>query len=409
MLQSLRYKQFIMVRMRGFIIANGPLARGRTAILMNSYLCAGGSRFARLDDTLVYKKPLRLYGVRISLFLGAGASAFAEYPTTKELLSMVEAKVRDLGIPPTHIALLENILKEPKLDDIEKLYSAIDDAIALQNEYCNPITQELVFSSVPIPYPEFIKSLKMLRSTIRETLLDVFKSESVPDDVSAVYNKLYSTLTDNSSSNFHIFTTNYDQVLEGYCDASNFELTNGFSPDSSSMKRLWDDKWNRENVLKTQVLLVKLHGSINWHRDTQGRVVEQSAPAIRDDNHDVMIFPTLGLKRYRGTPFLELMMQFGKMMERVDVLVVVGFSYRDLEITDAIRERCENGMIVLSVSPTPEDLGKAFGMKAEDYTIKDVTFEKFHSNIFAYESEFGPDTIQDVCKALDVLCKERQK
>lgn len=397
-----------MVGMCGFTMANGTLARGRTAILMNSYLCADASSSAVLDGALVYKKPLRLYDVRISLFLGAGASAFAEYPTTKELLNIVRDKVESLAIPSTHSALIGTILKGPKLDDVEKLYSAIDDAIALQNEYCNPITQELFFRNGE-PYPEFIESLKTLKSAIRGRLLEVFKSESVSDDVSAVYNKLYSTLTDNSSSNFHIFTTNYDQVLEGYCDASNFELINGFSPDRNNRKRVWANKWHRRYIRKPRLLLVKLHGSVNWHRDAQGKIVEQSSPAMRDADHDVMIFPTLGLKQYSNTPFLELMMQFRKMMEDTNVLVVVGFSYRDPEITDAIRERCEKGMIVLSVSPTPEDLGKAFGMKAEDYTIKDVTFEKFHPNIFAYKSEFGPDTIQNVCKALDILCKEMQK
>lgn len=70
--------------------------------------------------------------------------------------------------------------------------------------------------------------------------------------------------------------------------------------------------------------LTKLYGSVNWWRNADDDILETGGIQDRDANHDIMIAPTEGGKKYDGKPFHTLMERFKEEMGKVDVLLAMG-------------------------------------------------------------------------------------
>ena len=315
--------------------------------------------------------------MKTALFLGAGASAFASQPTTVDLLELLRDRIRRSS-PDKKSALqeyAESLVDAGEYDDVEKLYDGIQAMIDVYNNpNCKPITEKIRYydrgEADVFTYEEITNELKELRSTIRDTLLDSFKIK--PDShkyIGEMYDVIRSAINENRSDALQVFTTNYDQVVETYAKARGYETINGFEP-PDDLRRVWADVWER-NTDKSPLYLTKLHGSINWYRD-DGAIVEIGGPARRDADNDILVAPTMGAKRYDGEPFSALMGRFRDVLRHADVLLVIGFSYRDDEIVRIIRERLSEGMALISVSPTAaDDIRRLFGA---DVRISEIDY-----------------------------------
>ena len=348
--------------------------------------------------------------MKTTLFLGAGASAFASQPTTRDLLEQLRGRMRKRGSNsggnPALQEYVERIVDTRSYDDVEKLYDGIQTMIDVHdNSNCKPITEKIHYHNrddkVVFTYEEITNELKNLRSTIRETLLDSFKIK--PDtfkSIGEMYDIVRSVIRETGYSELQVFTTNYDQVIETYARERGYETINGFGP-PDDLRRVWADAWGR-NTDKPPLYLAKLHGSINWHRDGDA-IVETGAPARRSAEDDIMIAPTEGTKRYDVEPFSTLMGRFRDVLRDTDVLLVIGFSYRDYEITRIIKERLSDGMALISVSPTAaEDISRVFGGNVRvselDYSLDLYIVDG--SRVILCDQRFSPGNDGEVRDAL---------
>ena len=345
--------------------------------------------------------------VRTALFLGAGASVFAGQPTTGELMERVRKRVRereDMKRSEDRQNYIMRVINNDVYSDIEKLYDGIEQIIGIdKNPNCKPIIGES-----DTDHGKIIDEMTGLRSTIREVLLDSFSIDPrLQGKIKQLYRSVWEMMKNRGTDKFQVFTTNYDTVMEEYCTAANLELVNGFMP-YRYLSRYWFSVWTAETA--NPVYLTKLHGSINWHRDNDDEIVEIGGVEPRSADRDILIVPTEGAKRYDWGPFPDLMDRFRKEIENVDVLLVIGFSYRDDEIVRIIRNRLENGMALISVSPDAAvDIRRVHDAKYRTERVGDQYLKVIDGRIFLCEEEFGPDTIAAVLFTLEAAYKLRQQ
>ena len=349
--------------------------------------------------------------MKVALFLGAGASVFASQPTTVELLKRVRDRIRNRKDEPHRNPSLQDyitkVVEDNTYDDVEELYDGIDHIIATnKNPNCKPIIGEAIVNGVH--YRQIIDELDSLKGTIREVLLDSFVIRG--DRVGLIrhmYDAIWLIVERCGTNEFHVFTTNYDLVMEEYCATAGLDVVNGFEP-YLYQKRVWKSAWSRGEG--KPLYLTKLHGSISWRRDIGGEIIEVGGAAPKDADDDIMIAPTVGAKDYDREPFSTLMNRFEEAVSGVDMLLVIGFSYRDDEIVRIISDRMEKGMALVTISPNAvKDVLRAFyaGIKAEEFEDGDI--REIDRNIITYKQKFGPETVAAMSKELDAICRQIQQ
>lgn len=145
-----------------------------------------------------------------------------------------------------------------------------------------------------------------------------------------------------------IFSLNYDLCLE---KNTKCKVETGFAPDKP-----WDGNrfTQSEDDEETAIYLYKLHGSINWHRQTDGTLIESSRQNI---DHDI-IFGT-NMKMQAIDPYLFYLYEFRRYALSSRIIIAVGYSFNDNHINDLIRQALNNDhtrklLIVEPVKPDDE-------------------------------------------------------
>lgn len=194
------------------------------------------------------ESPLNPFRVFI---LGAGFSRPAGLPLGNELFAEVLKRFRDAFSEPSRLdrdierfieykRLTEGVeLTEPKIE-MEAFVSFLDIEHALQ---LNGVGEN--WSSEGNP------SQLIVRRYIAETLF--YRQESIPDSVSPLYEEFVKGLQPNDV----IITFNYDTILEMYLDR--IDKPYRLFPD-----RLGPLRDLRDHLDDREVVIVKLHGSIDW-------------------------------------------------------------------------------------------------------------------------------------------------
>ena len=340
--------------------------------------------------------------MQTALFLGAGASSFVHQPTTEGLLNNLVRKHRS---DPLIADILSN--QELKDKDIEILYNYIEkELLCEQSNLINKMQYKLpdgkIFSGSSI-----MQEIHNLQSSIRDLLLQSFKFE--PEDsrqVLAVYEKLEDFIKDQGDNELKIITTNYDLIIEESYAQIGRQIINGFLWSPSHRKGYWRNKWkcdsNDDN--SNPIRLVKLHGSISWHREDNGEneIVELGGVGYRNMSHDIMIMPTLTKKDYTQQPFSSLTEQFKNILNKIDVLIIIGYSYRDNELNAMIKERLSNGLVVISISPRSNQEIKSIDNKRRvlERTQISLLNTRIKSRTYSYNVMFSDETIDDICDVL---------
>ena len=115
--------------------------------------------------------------MKMALFLGAGASVFIGYPTTKDLLKELRDKWGNSNDQSKLKKFANDLLQSSDFTDIEVLYQCIDDLLKLQ-----AFPSSIIAKKIQYPLPnEYIKwsdmanVLQSLKSDIRDIVLQSFK------------------------------------------------------------------------------------------------------------------------------------------------------------------------------------------------------------------------------------------
>lgn len=152
-----------------------------------------------------------------------------------------------------------------------------------------------------------------------------------------------------SDPRVQLFTTNYDLLFEMAANESGFIVIDGFSftqPRKFSGRYFDLDVINREKTrIKQEESFVskvfqfyKLHGSLNWYKDSSENVVQQDSP-----KKPLIIYPAN--EKYESSyeqPYFEMMSRFQQALRKENtLLIVIGFGFQDKHIQNVIIEAVE--------------------------------------------------------------------
>ena len=145
-----------------------------------------------------------------------------------------------------------------------------------------------------------------------------------------------------------LFTLNYDTLFEDAARLSNTILIDGFSYtfprtfsgrffDFDIVQREGSKLKEEDNFVQRVLHLHKLHGSINWTRNTAtNEVIMESEPKV-----PLMVYPRES--KYEDSyeqPFFEMMARFQRNLRQSNdtLLICIGYSFNDKHINSAIEE-----------------------------------------------------------------------
>lgn len=225
--------------------------------------------------------------------------------------------------------------------------------------------------------------LVYLRCSLKLPALD---GKSVPSGHHALVAKLVAR--DPSLGRTHIFTTNYDTLLEQALDDLAIQYADGFigtvdrrfEPASYGLDVYYPGEVGEGRVRRFDKYLhiYKPHGSIHWRRRSNGRVVQTIDYQLdkwkefegfdrsnksslldslfKNDNDPIGILPTENkFVQTLGMPYAHLFRAFAqRLKEPQTFLIVCGYSFGDEHLNALIAEGMTNPtLVMLVVDPSP--------------------------------------------------------
>ncbi len=168
-------------------------------------------------------------------------------------------------------------------------------------------------------------------------------------------------------SNTHIFSTNYDRLIETAADGLGVACSDGFEQQSGRPEAAWIGDVEASQGIR----LVKLHGSVNWYKEEGSGTIFRLERGYSLPSHEyrlthgeralrpLMIIPTLE-KTVLQIPYATLLTTFSDALLSMDLLIVIGNSMRDEHIRNTIAARLR-GLYVVLVNPQADGQVSLFG------------------------------------------------
>ena len=220
------------------------------------------------------------------------------------------------------------------------------------------------------------------------------------------YEKMFTQLREFAGNEpMTVVTTNYDMLVEEYCSINNIKVVDGFKRGLHSLRGTWPGPFSADGY---HIKLVKLHGSLNWHKNSDDEIICENAVVSHDSIHDVFVAPTPNEKNRADAPFNELLKHFENVLYELDLLVVIGFSFRDKTLCDMIKKNVDGKMRVVCVSKTldhwPKNYCQRLYIKNGNITpIEKSERKSKNSNMYVFESEFTLGQMDYIMKVLEYV------
>jgi len=326
----------------------------------------------------------------IIFFLGAGASVTAGVPDTESFISGNEGfkkKIEDEGSEEEKKALqailkiLEKNKKEisqkyrelarqskdkKESEEIERIknkkekFEKIDVELVLETLYkLNNREVEILpdfYDENTLKFKKKEENLKSLEKKLRRFIREkTIVSEDKIDYLAPLKEFIgkYKTLD--------IFSVNYDTCIEQFCKGYDLRYTDGF--ELYWYPELFDDS-------DYDVKLYKIHGSVMWYLTDRGTYVKIPIASKEKDEIELitgetaktlMVYPMGGKWEY-AEPLLELIRRLHGRLEKANVCIVIGYSFRDDYIRRIFFEaaRTNKDLILFLIAP---DAGRIYDDK----------------------------------------------
>jgi hypothetical protein len=332
--------------------------------------------------------PEAIAGAKVVVLTGAGASVPLGLFTTRQFLD--DFKVNDrqrliqqgLEVPLSWV-LSEAAIKEFDIEDVLDLLERRRAAVRLllaDGRLVQNVQKERVEAA-----EEYVAETEKIDAAIRNKVVEHYSSVD-PTLAAELYRPLlrefraWFSRIPGLGYTLPLFTLNYDAAVE---IAAN-RLTNApIEQDGQQMPvRLVDGllqsdeaaerRWSRqafeayaERPTELGVVLVKLHGSVRWGRDSrpgkEDLIVELATGVGRDPGrfHTAILYPTLAPKPVNDEPFRTGYRLLRACLRGTRFFVVIGCSLRDPELVAEIRDAMEEneGLHLVSVGPTVDHAG----------------------------------------------------
>lgn len=282
---------------------------------------------------------------KLVYFLGAGAAKPCGYLTTPELYGSLVNEHGDLTIFKEFGDPLQEAVKGQPID-IEVLYRLVSQNVGdITNDMHDRLDpqslgQQLIWEMLR-RHPEWGDSLAALSNAFKEcrdAIIDFIREKfwTVPPNCEPYESlRIVEAVRSLGHENVAIFTTNYDTSLEDFLQ-DRVLYTRGLVGGTYD-----PDVLVREST--EGVRLVQLHGSIDLYRLEDGRIVRinsfQRPGPWRGSKIEgpYLVPPAMDEIAYddNQAKLLRLLRSF---VQEAGAIVIIGFSFRDLEIVKILRE-----------------------------------------------------------------------
>jgi hypothetical protein len=312
-----------------------------------------------------------------TLFLGAGASAAFGFPTTREFLENLEVRLEG-----REKEFIQALMQTEGISDIEHVLEILDQVVELENPFLRYLEHRRVqiptaLGRPPMDWADFKKLAVSLRTTIRNELFSTYEFDPKKRlAIRRTIEDILNAICGEKSNIIHVFTTNYDSVIEeGLSDSQRYIYTDGFDYSRRGQPAVWSRrkfdelppttirlhgaKMTKEAIQQRSVRLYKLHGSLQWRADKELSRVVRVETEERAGNHsrrfgeNILLYPA-SKRPPIAEPFGTLYSYFVRKLSSANVCVVVGFSFRDPYINtvfvDYLRNNPKNHIYIVSPS-----------------------------------------------------------
>lgn len=305
----------------------------------------------------------------IALLTGAGASIPLGFPSMIGLVDRINKKFSDFK-------MFSDKKKFDFEDTLKKLLQACykEDKLSIKRNKQSKKSKEL----------------GKLLYNVRNLLFEELSKTPNLEIVKSLYGPLIKYLW-KINSHLPVFSFNYDRTFECFAKINNISLISGFPSTRRELENFGDMEWNPDEYTKympnenqKDIILFKLHGSINWRNNYLfGKIVQidDELTRIMPGYGELIIYPIQPKISFLN-PILELLdAYFSESLTRLKILVAIGYSFRDAHVVSKIEnaKQINSDLMLISIDPHAQKFKKIFrkmGFKLEkDLFLIDKYFE----------------------------------
>lgn len=306
---------------------------------------------------------------RALVFAGAGASFAVDpeaYPTTVQFFDRLPTEIRDHPLVAGIVKHLPKKFGEGK-PDVEKILWCLGEL----RDYFNALNDSHHPASWFIPnnkLPSLVGISGETASFNNVANRGAHVAAQLSNEISAKVYEFYSqtpslnAISDNWLELFGLFatkdywpdviTTNYDLIIEEAATLAGqpIEYGRGRGVISALNEEVWKKQLSESDYIPRggTGLLTKLHGSVNWLRE-HGKIIFGGTEFKGDHAYHGVIYP--GFKGApKEEPFILMHSYLEAAIQRADVLIFIGFAFRD-EYINACIERNIGSKVISVIDP----------------------------------------------------------
>ncbi len=332
---------------------------------------------------------------KVLFLFGAGATKEAGCLLSKEMLADLRGSISSLEDQPKGrlfdeiyqqlMACLEyqNSLKNYSLVD-QNYGSNIEDFVSLLRKIENRdfIIPSPLLSGWNDKIVRFEIEERTIFSDFRGFIEDSLYSKWIDgchvEGTKALLTPIQELLKSTEDFCIHIFTLNYDLVLERYFNREGItNLDRGF------VQGIWANSFRDTNTIaakqesESKMHYYKLHGSLDWYKSDTGQI--RCASQSQSKEEPLIIFGHDN-KMLSIDPFLSMVFRFKTQLDQAQYFVVVGYSFFDTYVNNLIMQAVNEdpGKKIIIVDPGLEEGGESKFTKK----LKNIQDNRFTQDIF---------------------------
>lgn len=345
---------------------------------------------------------------RVGLFFGAGASVIAGLPTTEDI-------GKKFNLFHDAYDWISKSLASYDVEEILEIYQkAVDQGRELMsiNEFLARLTFPTRNKKNILINQSFTEVISYMDNTIKNifsNILPIFDIEKLVGGHVSNYRGLFDSLKQ-IQNNTNIYTTNYDYVIKKFVEFYNldYEYNSGVDIEHDFIVKTPKTVQHLFLSEKHRLDLYRLHGSIKWSKsDDSDKIYEISKTNSQISNY-AAVPPILGKSLKNDYPFLlPIFNEYESEIMEDDVLIIIGFSFRDDDIRKVIKKRIKANKDVIIISPSilmdaSLTLFKTADKSMTDDAIKSKSrlLETQYKNLKLIDRDFGPESVDRAIKMI---------
>lgn len=291
----------------------------------------------------------------VVFILGAGASIDAGMPSTptltEELRNRLDQYQDGIG-NPLALGRLFHALAEHD-PEVPVNYERFFEWLVFLHKCQSAPFHALVSLNLDPSISAAFEQLWLPKRLIVEILRDKILSDAYEPNYLAGLGKFINL--NRNTRRLKVFSTNYDVCVEEACRKANLSVTTGFNSSGRWQPSIF------HNDGGPGINLYKLHGSMNWGAES-GLTTERRERLREWNVRDFDRAPELILgpppKLLYDEPYVTLYAEFHKAIREAEILIAIGFSFRDEHIKNPVLvAKRERQLKLIDLNPHPAYFG----------------------------------------------------